>query len=34
VVAQEFAFGDVVGAFEALERQKSVGKIVVGIAEE
>jgi D-arabinose 1-dehydrogenase-like Zn-dependent alcohol dehydrogenase len=34
VIAQEFAFGDMVAAFEALQKQNSVGKIVVKIAEE
>jgi len=33
-IAQEFAFDDVVQAFEALQQQKGVGKIVVKIAEE
>jgi NADPH:quinone reductase-like Zn-dependent oxidoreductase len=34
VIAQEFAFDDVVQAFEALQQQKAVGKIVVKIADE
>jgi NADPH:quinone reductase-like Zn-dependent oxidoreductase len=34
VIAREFAFEDMVGAFEALQKQDSVGKIVVKIAEE
>ncbi|KAF2830074.1 alcohol dehydrogenase superfamily, zinc-containing protein [Ophiobolus disseminans] len=34
VIAQEFAFSDMVAAFEALQKQNSVGKIVVKIADE
>jgi NADPH:quinone reductase-like Zn-dependent oxidoreductase len=31
VIAQEFAFADMISAFEALQKQNAVGKIVVRI---
>ncbi|KAJ4344256.1 hypothetical protein N0V95_006199 [Ascochyta clinopodiicola] len=34
VIAKEFAFGDVVAAFEALQNQSEVGKIVVRLSDE
>jgi NADPH:quinone reductase-like Zn-dependent oxidoreductase len=34
VIAQEFAFDEMVHAFEALQKQKAVGKMVVKIADE
>jgi NADPH:quinone reductase-like Zn-dependent oxidoreductase len=34
VIAAEYPFGDMVEAFEALQKQNSVGKVVVKIADE